>query len=791
MSELDLAAVMPTKLVVVLIAGALVPALLAVLLLARYGRRVGLATRLSLAAFGLFGIGVGLMAYWATLAVLRVGLRERHAQFLPVAVEAARDLDSLWQTNRKTGMAPRLALLRSANPGVGFAAVLRLRCRTDCVVATDAERAELHAVLARAAQPGTGDDAGNERGMLLGGRLYSIVTSAIRDPSGLPVGVLLLGASAEEAARAAQRTAWLLVATAWGLLILMSAGAHGIVAASVTRRVRILTARLERPSGQPADERPGDELAALSLALDEAIGRSLERDRAHSARYRELVDNAPYGICRVDRDHRITAANPALARLMGVEPLTDLKGRDIRDWFDSPRDAAMLLARCGADSGVDPALRMEPAEWAWRAADGSPRIVRIACLGVADGVELIIEDVTERRTLEAQLQQAQKMEALGRLTGGIAQDFNNLLTVIVGNITLIRERLAGTAAPVADELRSIEGAAGRGAAFIRKLLVFSRMDPLERRPVPVSEVVHGAGFLLRRILPDDIRISIPASAPEASIVVDVVQVEQMLLNLATNARDAMPNGGELALNIARENVDSASARRLGLPSPGSYVVLTMRDTGDGIPAEIRAHVFDPFFTTRTSGGRSGLGLSIVYGLMKRHGGAVRLHPAEGPRGTTMSLYFPEHDESVAPVIAGPSQVPVPGPDPRRLLLVEDDYEVQRLTKKLLERRGYVVDVARDGQEGLAMLLSEPPYALVLADVVMPNMSGPDLLNTARAAGLETPFVFVSGYSMDDLDAVVRQDGRTRLLTKPWTPQRLFALLSELLDAPASAGAPLK
>jgi PAS domain S-box-containing protein len=595
----------------------------------------------------------------------------------------------------------------------------------------------------------------------------------------------VLGASAEESARAAQRTAWLLVATAWALLILMSAGARGIVAASVTRRVRILTARLARPAGQAADERPGDELAALSLALDEAIERSLERDRAHSARYRELVDNAPYGICRVDRGHRIMAANPSLARLIGVDPLTDLKGRDIRDCFESQRDAAVLLARC-AESGLDPALRAEPAEWAWRAADGSPRIVRIACLGVADGVELIIEDVTERRGLEAQLQQAQKMEALGRLTGGIAQDLNNLLTVIVGNITLIRDRLADSTGMVADELRSIEGAAGRGAAFIRKLLVFSRMDPLERRPVPVSEVVHGAGFLLRRILPDDIRISIPATAPEASIVVDQVQVEQMLLNLATNARDAMPDGGELALNITRENVDSAAARRLGLPSAGSYVVLTMRDTGDGIPAEIRAHVFDPFFTTRTSGGRSGLGLSIVYGLMRRHGGAVRLHPAEG-RGTTMSLYFPEHDESAAPVMPGPPQVTVPGPGPRRLLLVEDDYEVQRLTKKLLERRGYVVDVARDGEEGLALLLSEAPYALVLADVVMPNMSGPDMLSTARMAGLDTPFVFVSGYSMDDLDAVVRQDGRTRLLTKPWTPQRLFALLTELLETPQAAG----
>ncbi len=766
---------LPRPLAFLLLAGALLlPLLSGFLILAGRGGQRSISTRLTLAALSLFGVGVGVMAASAVLAVLRVGLSQLHDQYLPIAVRAADDLGTLMKDadSPDLGVTPRLALLRSANPGVGFVTLVRLGCDTGCIVAVDAQRPVLRPYLERAAHR---QWSGREESTLLSGRLFSVVAAAVRNPAGRPIAVLLVGVHADDSVRMAEWAAWQLVLTAWMLVLLVAVSAQGVIASSVTRRVRTLITRLKGSQGAPGPPRDGDELVELSQALDEAIHQSLERDRRHHARYQELVDNAPYGICQLDAQHRITAANSALARLIGMGPVTDLLGRDIRWCFTHLADGDALLTQCVA------AERPESTEWSWHATDGSARTVRIACRPAGDGSQLIIEDVTERRALEAQLQQSQKMEALGRLTGGVAHDMNNLLTVILGNLAIARDRLADAPGEIPEELGAIEQAVGRGGAFIRKLLQFSRSDPVERQLVPVAQVVYGAGLLLRRVLPDDIRISLPTSAPEANIAVDQVQVEQMLLNLATNARDAMPHGGELVLDIEQDDVGSHEAGCLGLPSPGRYVVLSMRDTGQGIPVSIRGRVFDPFFTTKPPGAGSGLGLSMVYGLMQRHRGTVRLQPTDG-KGTTMSLYFPEQPSTNIVDVRrelAPSRV-VTRAQRARLLLVEDDPEVQRLTKMLLQKLGYVVEVADDGQEALAVLLADPSFAVVMSDVVMPRMGGLELLREARAAGLNTPFVFASGYSVESLETVAAEDGRVKLLTKPWMPARLGRLLADLL-----------
>ena len=384
---------------------------------------------------------------------------------------------------------------------------------------------------------------------------------------------------------------------------------------------------------------------------------------------------------------------------------------------------------------------------------------------------------------DAQLRQAQKMDALGRLTGGIAHDFNNLLTIIIGIVPMIRRELPSAPQIVLEDLTDIERAAQRGAQLIRKLLVFSRADDLQLRPVRIATLVGDAEFLLRRTLPPDVRFVAEIPALQSVIAADATAVEQMLLNLATNARDAMESGGELRITVRTERVDAPLAARLGLARHGTYHVVVVSDTGHGMPESIRDRVLEPFFTTKPPSSGSGLGLSMVYGMMRRHDGAVRVISAEG-EGTSVELFFPETDAPVDVATTPTDQPASAQAGVLRVLLVEDDVQVQRITKLTLEQFGYTVTPANDGQQALAMLRLSAPFSAVISDALMPNLGGPDLLRIARAEGFTLPFIIVSGNATEDLETLARTDGLAWVLTKPWTGARLAKVTAAAIAPPS-------
>jgi signal transduction histidine kinase/CheY-like chemotaxis protein len=384
----------------------------------------------------------------------------------------------------------------------------------------------------------------------------------------------------------------------------------------------------------------------------------------------------------------------------------------------------------------------------------------------------------EKRALELQLRQAQKLEAVGRLAGGIAHDFNNLLTAINANATLLADALPPDAAQGREDVAEIRAASARGAALVKKLLVFAKGAPLEVGPVDLGETVRGMAGILGRLLPENIGVALPEPPHRCIVLADRGALEQILLNLATNARDAMPAGGEITISVERREAASQPPESMEGVRPGPYGCLVVRDSGIGMDDATRQRAFDPFFTTKGAAGGSGLGLAMVFTLVRQHGGLVEITSAPG-RGTAVAVCLPEAPAGSAP----PSPVsapPVPG-GTETILLVEDDEGIRGVTRRVLEAQRYRVLVADDGTEALGVLRDPPqPIDLVLSDVVMPNVGGHELYRRARAAGITAPFLFVSGYTLlADHDGPV--PGEVPLLAKPWTPDELLRTVRGLLD----------
>ena len=340
----------------------------------------------------------------------------------------------------------------------------------------------------------------------------------------------------------------------------------------------------------------------------------------------------------------------------------------------------------------------------------------------------VIRDITgreqarrEREQLEAQLRQSQKMEAIGLLAGGVAHDFNNVLAIILSYASLLMEGLkAGD--PMFADLGEIKGAAERAAGLTRQLLAFSRQQALDPQLVELNDAVAGTTKMLRRLIGEDVRLTVTTLADPAWVVVDRGQMEQVLMNLAVNARDAMPTGGTLAIEVARAALDGAEARRLGL-EPGPYVLVSVSDTGHGMDQETQAHIFEPFFTTKTAEKGTGLGLATVFGIVKQSGGQVTVESAPG-QGATFRVWLPSVPEGAARKTAPAARPGEQDVGTETVLLVEDDDRVRKLAQTILSRGGYEVLEARAA--GDALLLCEQYRGhidLVLTDVVMPLMGG--------------------------------------------------------------------
>jgi PAS domain S-box-containing protein len=498
---------------------------------------------------------------------------------------------------------------------------------------------------------------------------------------------------------------------------------------------------------------------------------------------RTFVDNAVFGVYRSTRDGKLLMANRTLARMLGYAEASEMVGEDIHKIYFDPADRDRLIRQYGTTD------QYEGIETAWRRRDGTKVSVRLSGRSIHDAAGLIVnfegvvEDMSERRALEQQLRQAQKMEAVGQLAGGMAHDFNNLLTTILTTTELMQAELpAGTRAR--DDLELIGMASRRGSDLIRKLLGFARRQRLDLQPIMLGTVVRDIAGVLRRVVPEDIDIQVALDEEGTGVRADPGAIEQILMNLATNARDAMPAGGTLRLEASRTTLTEEACATQGWGVPGTYAVLDVTDTGVGMDAETQLHLFEPFFTTKPVDVGTGLGLAMVYGLVRQHDGFVDITSAPG-RGTTVRVLFPAADGVV------PRPSPAGGMEELRgsetILLAEDEESLRRAAIRVLEKHGYRVLAAANGAEALQLYREhQAEIALLVADVVMPTLGGPQLVNELRRSRQDLKVLFTSGYTARDVQETKALDPGQPFLAKPWAVADLLRRVREVLDQPAAS-----
>ncbi len=390
------------------------------------------------------------------------------------------------------------------------------------------------------------------------------------------------------------------------------------------------------------------------------------------------------------------------------------------------------------------------------------------------------QDITESKRAEEALRQAQKMEAVGQLTSGMAHDFNNLLTVIQANVDLVASNLPRSAEPMSIEIRETQDAARRGAALIRRLLAFTRQESLTLRLVDLAQILDELATALRRLLPETIEIQVAPDRSLPWVHADSGAVEQIVMNLATNARDAMPKGGVLRIGTRHGTLDDQHRALHGWGFPGEYVVLSVRDTGVGVDEATRQRIFEPFFTTKPPGQGTGLGMPMVYGLTKQHHGFVDVQSEIG-QGTTVDVYFPI--SGAPPTSLDPAQqAEEPRGGTEMILIVEDEPAIRRTAKRTLEQYGYSVLVAPDGEKGLTVFRErQQEIGLVVSDVVMPRKGGAELYEEVRRIAPTAKFVFVSGYTPRDRQGTELLDPAVPRIAKPWTIRELLGVVRSTLD----------
>jgi PAS domain S-box-containing protein len=394
------------------------------------------------------------------------------------------------------------------------------------------------------------------------------------------------------------------------------------------------------------------------------------------------------------------------------------------------------------------------------------------------GVVGFAVDVTEARRLDDQLRAAQRMEGIGRLAGGIAHDFNNIVTVILTYSQFLEDCFEADD-PARADVAALAGAARRAGTLTAQLLAFSRRQVLQPKVLDLNGIIKDMVDMLRRMIGEDIELVLELDPGKSNVKADPVQLEQVLLNLVVNARDAMPRGGRLTISTRSETVDPGAAETLGV-SKGRYVVASIGDTGEGMSEETQAHIFEPFFTTKEAGRGTGLGLSTVYGIVKQSDGSIHVESAP-EKGTTFTIRLPEIEQ--APVARKPdgARAETDGGG-ETILLVEDDPAVRLAAYRTLERHGYQVIVAGNGVEALKVARQhEGEISLVLTDIVMPTMGGKDLLAHLAEIRPEMRRIYMSGYTGEKIEPHGPGDGLTDLLPKPFTPTQLAAKVREVLD----------
>ena len=523
---------------------------------------------------------------------------------------------------------------------------------------------------------------------------------------------------------------------------------------------------------------PTTALALLVLSLALAVRLLTPSPRAEQA-YRVMFEQSLTGVSttRVS-DGTVLVCNDALARMFGYDTAAEfmsLKGPD--HWWDPAERDRMLAA-------LREARVLRNYEVHMRRKDKKPiwLLCNIVLREGANGEELLENfavDVSDRKSLEQQLWQAQKLDALGSLAGGVAHDFNNLLTAIIGYADILQDDL-GPDSPHTDDIQEIIKASDRATALTRQLLAFSRRQPFEPQPLRLDDRVTDMEKMLRRLLGPPVRLVTASDADLAAILADPNQIEQVVLNLAVNSRDAMPQGGTLTIETRNVQMDEPYAHGATAVPPGKYVMLAVSDTGSGMNQDTLARLFEPFFTTKDKGKGTGLGLSTVYGIVKQSQGHVIVYSELGV-GTTFKCYFPLSE--ISPRVARTSPAPVEVRGTETILLVEDEEPIRLLATSALERAGYTILAAGDGDAAIAMAAAHTgPIHLLLSDGVLSGIRVPELLRRFVAQRPETKILLMSGYSQE---AVFQHDivaPNTAFLPKPFTIRQLTERVREVLDS---------
>jgi len=512
------------------------------------------------------------------------------------------------------------------------------------------------------------------------------------------------------------------------------------------------------------------------VGCDVTERQAAERARVESElRLRTFVDASFEGLAITDQG-RILDVNARMAELLGA-PVSSLVGRSVID-FIAPESRSRVVPRL--QSGAPQAY-----EHLCMRTDGTkfPVEVQAKTLELADRSLRVtaIRDISERKNLEEQVRQAQRMESIGRLAGGVAHDFNNLLTVIMSLVRLLA-RVPRSAAD-RDDLEQIETAAGRAAELTQQLLAFARRQIVEPQSLDLNELVTRIDKMLRRLIGEDVQLTTIPDPRIGRIRADPGKVEQVLMNLAVNARDAMESGGKLTIETANVELGEDYAANHPEVRPGRYVMLSVSDTGAGMDAVTMAHIFEPFFTTKSAGKGTGLGLATCYGIVKQSGGSIWVY-SEAGKGTTFKVYFPLYTEEV---VAAPPPVLQAAPfGSETLLVVEDDDMVRRLAVRILREQGYVVHDTGDPVEALAMFERlGGGIDLLVTDVVMAGMSGKELANQLRArrSALQPTLkvLYTSGYTENTIVHHGVVDAGVNFLEKPYVPDELARRVRQVLD----------
>ncbi len=524
-------------------------------------------------------------------------------------------------------------------------------------------------------------------------------------------------------------------------------------------------------------------------AVAHLLANAIERERSeesmrHAAeQYRTLFEATSDGLLIYDGEGRIVEANKAACIMHGYsyDELIGMRGDAIVHQDSWQLFVSFLNAIHKGNTFKCEAKNVHK--------DGTEIYIEVIGKSILfEGQVLpfaIVHDVTERKIaeierkkLEAQLRQAQKMEAVGQLAGGIAHDFNNLLQAILGYTELVKLGIEPEEKSFQD-LEQVQKAAERASGLTRQLLTFSRRQVLQLTELNLGAVVQDLVKLIRRVIREDIHLELSIAGELKTVRADLGMLEQVLMNLCVNARDAMPNGGQLLIEVQNVGLDETFCESAPWARPGDYVILTVTDTGMGMSKEVQEHIFEPFFTTKEKSKGTGLGLSVVYGIVKQHSGFIHVYSDLG-QGTTFKIYLPAHELDVLPD-AETAEVPVPS-GTETILLAEDDEVVRTLATRILENRGYTVISAQDGEDAINLYNDNvEKIDLVILDVVMPKLNGQAVYEAIKAIRPEIPILFSSGYSPNsDITEFIKKAG-TYLIQKPFIPNDLLRMVRNVLE----------